>query len=315
MSDEVTDNLWPHFAPLWKDLRQIAPDLLLVGGYGLFLKQQWLLSQFSSLGPETGDATVTQRGEELVVNEVRTVVPIERWKNQTPRVTKDFDFIASLDLIASTERQNLFNQVLIRHGFSVVEKNARWQFEKEISNGNKVVLDFHSPLPDEKRDDLRVDERRVKPNPSLHKSGIHGHKNAEAAGSELHPFPFIYRDVKIQLPNPVTLTLMKLIATRDRWREAQDTLSSGERQAEGLRQARKHAEDVCRVIAMMTRDERDSATIILDAVRGKPVFADGRSTFSELFKTDEGWGSQAVIDKWENDDFQIIRKTLDDWYG
>ena len=48
MSDEVQDELWPHFVPLWTDLRKIAPGLLLAGGYGLFLKQQWLISQAMS---------------------------------------------------------------------------------------------------------------------------------------------------------------------------------------------------------------------------------------------------------------------------
>ena len=45
MSETIQDELWPHFVPLWTDLRSIAPRLLLAGGYGLFLKQQWLLSQ------------------------------------------------------------------------------------------------------------------------------------------------------------------------------------------------------------------------------------------------------------------------------
>jgi hypothetical protein len=42
MSGNEQDELWPHFVPIWTDLRNIAPGLLLAGGYGLFLKQQWL---------------------------------------------------------------------------------------------------------------------------------------------------------------------------------------------------------------------------------------------------------------------------------
>ena len=38
MSETIQDELWPHFVPLWTDLRSIAPRLLLAGGYGLFLK-------------------------------------------------------------------------------------------------------------------------------------------------------------------------------------------------------------------------------------------------------------------------------------
>ena len=65
-------------------------------------------------------------GEKLVVDEVRTLVAINRWNDQTPRVTKDFDFIAALDLIASSEEQRQFHAVLEKHEFKVVPANARW---------------------------------------------------------------------------------------------------------------------------------------------------------------------------------------------
>ena len=55
MSETIQDELWPHFVPLWTDLRSIAPRLLLAGGYGLFLKQQWLISQWHFLGTEDDD--------------------------------------------------------------------------------------------------------------------------------------------------------------------------------------------------------------------------------------------------------------------
>jgi hypothetical protein len=78
-------------------------------------------------------------------------------------------------------------------------------FEKKVSEGRSVVLDFHAPSPAEKRNDLRVESRRVKPQPSLGQTGIHGRVNPEAASSELHPFSFTCAGVEIVLPNPVTL--------------------------------------------------------------------------------------------------------------
>jgi hypothetical protein len=314
MSDEAQDELWSHFVPLWTDLRKIAPGLLLAGGYGLFLKQQWLVSQLSFLGTGTGGAIVTQRGEKFVVDGVRTLVAIHRWKDQTPRVTKDFDFIASLGLIASKEEQQRLSEALEKHGFDVVPANARWQFEKKVSAGRSVVLDFHAPSPEEERGDLRVQARRVKPQPSLGQRGIHGRENAEAASSELHPFSFTHAGVEILLPNPVTLTLMKLVAMRDRRLASLDASRSAEKRQEEERQARKHAEDVCRVAAMMTREESESTDVILDAVRRKPVFAAAMTTFSEFFKSDEEWGSQAVAGRWQAEDFQMIRSTLAAWF-
>ena len=53
-----------------------------------------------------------QTGDKLVVHEIRTLVAIHRWKDQTPRVTKDFDFLISLNLIASPEEQRRLHEVL-----------------------------------------------------------------------------------------------------------------------------------------------------------------------------------------------------------
>lgn len=314
MSEAVQDELWPHFVPLWTDLRKIAPGLLLAGGYGLFLKQQWLVSQLHFPGTEGGDSIVTEKGEKPVADEVRTVVAIHRWKDQTPRVTKDFDFLVSLDLIASPEEQRRVHEVLDKHGFKVVPENARWQFAKMIGEERQVVLDFHAPSPEQKRDDLRVQSRRVKPQPSLGQMGVHGRENPEANGSELHPFSFKFEELEIVLPNPVTLALMKLVAMRDRRSASQDaSKSAGERQMEES-QARKHAEDVCRVIGMMTREESETTGVVLDTVRESPVFAVATTTFSEFYKTGEGWGSQAVAEQWQAEDFRIIQNTLATWF-
>lgn len=267
------------------------------------------------LGTESGDSIVTENGEKLVVDEIRTVIAIHRWKDQTPRVTKDFDFIASLDLIASEEEQRRLNEALKKNGFEVVPANARWQFEKKVSAGRSVVLDFHAPSPAEERSDLRVQSRRVKPQPSLGQTGIHGRENPEAASSELHPFSFTCAGVEIILPNPMTLTLMKLVAMRDRRLASQVASTPAEKRQEEERQARKHAEDVCRVIAMMTRDESETTGDVLDAVRGSRVFEVATATFSEFFKTGEGWGSQAVAKRWQPEDFQIIQNTLATWFA
>lgn len=315
MSDEVQDDLWPHFVPLWTDLRKIAPGLLLAGGYGLFLKQQWLISQLRFLGTPDGYSIVTPTGDKLVVDEVRTVVAIHRWIDQTPRVTKDFDFLISLDLIASPQEQRLVHEVLDKHGFKVVPENARWQFAKEIGEGQQVVLDFHAPSPEQKRDDLRVQARRVKPQPSLGQAGVHGRENPEAAGSELHPFSFKFKELEIVLPNPVTLAVMKLTAMRDRWSVSQDASKSAEIRELESSQARKHAEDVFRIVAMMTREENERASEILKVVRGSSSYLTAVTTFSQFFKTDENWGSLAIEEKWQSEDFQIIKNALAAWFA
>lgn len=315
MSETIQDELWPHFVPLWTDLRSIAPKLLLAGGYGLFLKQQWLLSQWHFLGTEDDHSMVIEKGNQSIADAVRTLVAIHRWMDQTPRSTKDFDFIANLDLIASEDEQQGIHEVLEKHGFGVVPANARWQFEKQVSVGRRVVLDFHAPAPASERGDLRVGARRVKPQPSLGQRGIHGRMNPEAASAELHPFSFTYGGLKIVLPNPVTLTLMKLAAMRDRRAVSQSAELSAENRQQEDRQARKHAEDVCRVVAMMTREESETVVGVLGGLRRSSGFEVAVATFSEFFKADEDWGSRAVAGRWKREDFQIIQSTLAAWFS
>ncbi|MCF7765956.1 MAG: hypothetical protein K9N62_19990 [Verrucomicrobia bacterium] len=222
MNDTIQDDLWPHFETLWPDLQDVSPGILLAGGYGLFLKQQWLLSQHRSYRSGFSDS-ISEPGTKIFGVEPRTVIEIDRWADHTPRSTKDFDFIAGLDLIASPTEQRRLDELLKKHDFKVVPENARWQFAKAIDKDRSVVLDFHTPPPIQARSDVRVQSRRVKPQPSLGQSGIHGRENAETDGSELHPFSFKFRNLEIVLPNPVTLVLMKTVAMRDRWQASQNT--------------------------------------------------------------------------------------------
>lgn len=314
MSVDFQDELWPHFVPLWTDLRTIAPALLLAGGYGLFLKQKWLVSQLSFLLTEDDQFITTESGERLTTEEgVRTLVAIDRWKDQSPRVTKDFDLIANLDLIASVKDQTRLQEALEKNGFTVVPANARWQFEKTVGGGRTVILDFHAPSPTETRDDIRVQSRRIKPLRSLGQKGIHGRENAEAISAGLHPFFFTYDGVDIVLPNPVTLALMKLVAMRDRRLASQDASKSADDRHAADREARKHAEDVCRVMAMMTQAESDRAVSVLDAVRTTSAFSAATEAFSKFFTKDEDWGSQAVTGQWRTEDYRIIHSTLAAW--
>jgi hypothetical protein len=249
MSEDLQDGLWPHFVPLWTDLRAITPKLLLAGGYALFLKQRWLISRARSISTSSGATLVDDKGAALTAVTVPTVIDMTRWSDVNPRVTKDFDFIVSLELIASEGDQKTLSGVLAKHGFEVVARNARWQFEKKVTSDQSVLLDFHAPSPTEPRDDLRVDERRVKPRRSLGPTGIHGHKNPEANATELHPFTFAYQAVELWVPHPLAFAIMKLMAMSDRWRAASAAAASPEERLTEGRLARKHAEVRKRIVS------------------------------------------------------------------
>lgn len=287
------DPLWRHFAALWTDLRRIGPEILLTGGYGLFLKQTWLLSNA----------------------DIPTVVGVHVWHDQTPRSTRDLDFIAEVGLIASLEQQRAIDAVLVAHRFEVVKQNARWQFSKQLDSGHFINLDFHAPTPSGERKDVRVESRRVKPQPSLQDMGIHGRENRDAVGCDLHPFSFPVQGLDIVIPNPVSQAIMKLTAMRDRWVRAQDPARpASERQTEEA-EARKHAQDVFRVIAMMTRAEYESAPEIVKAIRDTAAFVGAKTIFDQYLATDEARAMAYLSRMWPRDHLLTIRRTLATWFN
>lgn len=290
MSDLSSESMWTEFASLWPELQAIGTgSVVLAGGYGLFLKQTWLVAH----------------------PEVPTIVPLAQWPYPTSRGTKDFDFVIGVDLIASAEAQERILAALHKHGFEVKEK--MWQFEKKFGESRSILVDIHAPPPPQGYAGVEVVQRRVKRKPSLGSKGIHGREDAEAVGFDLHPFRFESEGLPVTTPNPVTWCSMKLTAMRDqREKAADERRSSAER--DGTRDlAKKHAQDVCRIVAMTTRDERDAVAEVLGAIRESPSFVQAVAIAAEYFHS-EGWGSAVVEFAWAPDDLQLIRDTLAAWF-
>ncbi|HSA33752.1 MAG TPA: hypothetical protein P5077_08510 [bacterium] len=292
MNGTIRDELWPYFEPLWRDLRSIDDKFLLIGGYALFLKHRWLISR----------------------PEVRTVIPLARWRDAAPRVTKDFDLIANIELIASIEDQSAVQAVLDRQGFAVVPDHARWQFEKSIGEGRDVVLEFNVVPPLAPRTDVRHDDRRVKPKPSLGDTGIHGHANPEATGCDIRPFSFVIDGVEVFIPNAASIAMMKMTAMRDRWQRAQKMNAGTARDFEQA-QAEKHARDVYKAVAMVTREENDTMREVLDIIRALPVFSGAADIREEFFSDPNGTGVRMITDNWEQNDALGIGRMLADWFS
>jgi hypothetical protein len=292
MSELTTDPMWPIFRPLWADLRVVGDSLLLAGGYGLFLKQAWLLDH-----PETP-----------------IIVPMGQWR-MTPRVTQDFDLVVGLDIIAEQEAQERLLAVLERHDFAVSEKNPRWQFEKSVADDRRVRVELHAPLPPDGCLGLRADRIRVKRKPSLGIGGIHGRTNPEAVGCDLRPFSFALEGIPIAVTNPVTWCIMKLTAMRDQWVRSEEVRRTEKDRTFCRNQAIKHAQDVCRIVAMVTRDERDAAFGVLDSIRSTHQYVLAAEIFTEYFYPDGGWGMINTRAAWATDDMRFIRDTLASWFS
>lgn len=293
MSNPIGGELWSTFAPLWSELRTLSPDLKLAGGYGLFLKQQWL-----ALPASAG---------------ARPLLPLDRWEDAIPRVTKDIDLVAEVGLIGSAAAQEGVDAVLKRQGFEVVPANARWQFERKLEGDKSVVVDFHAPPPDQEGQGVKVASRRVKPHPSLG-IGIHGRENPMAVCSDLAPFTFSLEGVGIVLPNPTTLALMKLAAAKDQYDSSQDASKTREERDVASGQARKHATDLFRSTAMMTREEYDQIPAVLDVASLSEAFGRGKAIFAELFGGDGSWGNLVASPAWKPGDHRDIQRMLATWF-
>ncbi|WP_254512824.1 hypothetical protein [Anatilimnocola floriformis] len=292
-----SDPLWPLFAPLWTELRAVSPGLLLAGGYALFLKQQWLISQSHlNLG-----------------NHVAPFISIERWLDPTPRATNDLDFVVGVEIIASRGEQQSFDAALKKHGFRVVPENRLWQFSKAISAETELKIDFHAAPPSSDRADVRVEARRVKPNPSLAQLGIHGRENAEAAGCEWHPFRFEIDHVEIAIPNAVTLSVMKLVAALEKRLKSLEARRSPAERNILEAESHKHARDVFRVIAMLTREENDLVPQIVARFRPMSSFRNAANAFHLMFVSDEQWAAPIVASQWQPADYELIRNLLAQW--
>ena len=288
------DLLWEHFSPLWIDLTGVSNDILLAGGYGLFLKQQWFAE---------GEPTVP-------------AIPLESWEDATPRVTKDIDLVIGLDLIANETENKRIMQILDGHGFRVSEKSTgkRWQFVKKLEDDQEVITELHAPTPGDEALSLKSDRIRVKHNPSLGEQGVHGRHNKEAVGCELHPFQLTKSNLRINLPNPVTWSIMKLTATKDQWDKYTTPDTSSKDRTFFREQALKHGNDVCRIIALMTEEERDASMHVVETVRDSHRFEHAASVYRDIFSSEADWVKTFLVDSWSGESLAIICQLMDEWY-
>lgn len=291
---EINDPLWSHFTPLWLDFEKTGGQVSVAGGYGLFLKQQYLL----------------HAGAEPIV------VPFERWPDAAPRATGDMDLIIGLDLISDKDANNHLLKALERAGFEVSReaRGKRWQFFKELDDDRHVIVELHAPKPEEDAKGFKANQFTIKHKPSLGDEGIHGRTNQEAIGSELHPFLFELESVQIAVPNPVTWTIMKLTAAEDTWKRSQETHREANDRNFFRSQALKHGHDACRAVAMITVAERDASKEVIEALKETPQFLRASEIYKDFFAGEYDWANEVLKDKWQPDDLQTIHTVLASWF-
>lgn len=228
-------------------------DLLIGGGFGLYLKQLHL---------EASDA--------------KTLLPRSRWPRA--RTTQDIDLFVRTEVIIDAKCMATYRHAIDQLGF-IVEQDAKWlKFAREIE-GRRVIIDLMvGPLGEL---ETKVDRRnvRVKPKGS---SGLHARAANDALGVEHDPLRLAvsdgHRECEIFVPQAFAFVLMKLGALRDRMNDADKD------------EGRHHALDLYRIMAMLTETEDAAANTLRTQYAGNPVIVDAIRVIDELFADDRGLG-------------------------
>ena len=230
-----------------------ACPLILGGGYGLYLRR-----------------TLLER------EGTRTL--LEHWPEA--RSTNDLDLFLRPELLCDSTRLSSLKSALDELGYTPVEGAEHYQFRKDdpdgfIERGIKIDL-LTGPRSSFDGTGLRVDERRVRPNPSVK---VHAHPTDEAVTliqhlQEVefqvdHSEPSANRSV--YLPHPFTYSLMKLFACRD---QVDDSAKGN---------GSHHALDLYSIVAMMTEPEWEQAKAMANANANSDIGHEAHRIVFDLF--------------------------------
>jgi hypothetical protein len=238
----TTDPILPHLLDLLAD-PVTARGLILAGGYGLRLKQQFAI----------------ERGEETLFAEPPPA-----------RATMDLDLFLRMELFVHPEGARAVRARLDTLGYNVL--TPKLQFVKplsETSPRSTMKVDLLSRLPEaEETASVAVRSERVSSRVS---AGLHGHEAREAFAVEDSPdsipvsgqrtdgTPFVG---EVCVPNAYAWLNLKAAAAGD-WLRASDS--------EVKDNLSKHVFDVLVLVAMLTEDELARCKAVRDRYRRHPL--------------------------------------------
>ena len=234
-------------------------ELIVGGGYGLFLKQTYIADN----------------------PELRTLFPLASLPRA--RATEDIDLILRADVVTDSSAMKTIRKALDVLDFRVVETARYMQFVRPFSPGQVKIDLLAAPLGSlAKR--VPKDPRRVKPRPSVK---LHASKLEEAIAVDREPLRVPVSGVlsdgtahstTILIPQAFSYLLMKLFAFRDRCHDAQNDLG------------RHHAVDVYRIVGLLTPEEDAAVHRLSDEFSGNPLVREGCRIAMDHFVSPNGVG-------------------------
>ena len=237
--------------------------IILGGGYGLYLRR-------------------------TILEQEGTRTLLEHWPEA--RSTNDLDLFLRPELLCDSDRLALLKSALDELGYTPVEGAEHYQFRKDdpdgfIERGIKIDL-LTGPRSSFEETGLKVDERRVRPNPSVK---VHAHPTDEAITLEenlqevtLHVGEEGEQSKSVFLPHPFTYALMKLFAFRDQV----------ELQHKGY--GSHHALDLYSIIAMMTENEWEQSKEMAKRNSDSPIGVEASRVANEMFDSTTSRGLLVV---------------------
>ena len=242
-------------------LRAASIPLVLGGGLGLFLMQRL-------------------RQEQARAGDVRTLLPAHAWP--PARSTEDMDLILPTEVVADLAQMRSIRKALDRLGYA--PSVPHMQFVKPTPTGPvKVDLLTGPPHPPELGSELRQ-SKPPRVQPAAGRPNLHAYATPEALRPEVGATPVRLSDeIEVLVAGPTALLLMKLHAARDR-------LARGDRDLGG-----KHALDLYRLVAMLTRQEEGEVVSLLRRHHEHPPVAEAAQIVGDLFVSGSSPGVLAAL--------------------
>jgi hypothetical protein len=257
---EALDLLKTSLLDLHAQLKEHEIPLILGGGYGLFLKQLHLWAK-----------------------KTRTLFEIEVWPEA--RSTSDLDLFLRAEVVIDPQRMSALRHALDTLGYEVVETAKFYQFVKALLPSGFIKVDLLVGPLGELDSRAKKDARRVRPKRRVN---LHARRVDEALGIEERcmAIPLSGRlstgdtyEAVVYVPQGFSYLMMKLFAFRDRKDDPDKEMG------------RHHALDIFRIMAMMTKDEYESARTMREQYAEDPWVREAAQILCGEFGGDESIGA------------------------
>ncbi|GAB4461237.1 MAG: hypothetical protein OHK0029_26240 [Armatimonadaceae bacterium] len=233
LTETTFADLGAHLLDLLHALEGKNIPIILVGGFGLFLRQERVRL--------TGIKTLYEY-----------IPPI--------RATEDFDVLLKLELLADMDRVSQLRAVLDNLDYDEIDTAKYYQFVKKdtaTETRRNVKIDLLARNPEEGDPQLPGDRLRVKPRNN--NSPLHARRTPEAIAVEDGLTTLTVSGKRtdgaeyqgeVQVPHPYGLFLMKIFAFRDEEENIKNRPN-----AENLPYSQKHVSDIYTLAATLSNEE------------------------------------------------------------